>query len=118
MLGVRSDVGDLLAAADVFVLASRWEGLPGAAIEALAMGTPIVATDIPATRDVVGHNGLLVGVGDHEDLARAILNVVTSRNDARKRADAGMEDFRRRFTAGAMLDGMAHLYASLARAER
>lgn len=117
-LGVRTDVGDLLAAADVFVLASRWEGLPGAAIEALAMGTPIVATDIPATRDVVGDNGLLVAVGDHGDLAEAIVEVAMFPDDARRRAAVGMEDFGRRFTVGTMLDGMEHLYATVARPRR
>ena len=82
------------------------------------MGTPIVATDIPATRDVVGDNGLLVAVGDHGELARAILEVATFGDDARQRADAGMEDFRGRFSAAAMLDGMAQLYAEVARPER
>jgi len=117
-LGVRTDVGDLLSAADVFVLTSRWEGLPGAAIEALALGTPIVSTDIPATRDVVGENGLLVPVGDHDGVARAIVEVASSPDEARRRAECGMQDFHRRFTAAAMLDGMAQLYASVARPRR
>ena len=53
-LGARDDIPDLMVAADVFVLPSRWEGLPGAVIEAMALETPVVATDLPGVREVLG----------------------------------------------------------------
>jgi glycosyltransferase involved in cell wall biosynthesis len=83
-LGVQDDVSlagfcanpyPAMAAADVFVLSSRWEGSPGALIEAMACGTPVVATDCPSgPRDLLagGRYGRLVGVGDVEALARSI----------------------------------------------
>lgn len=117
-LGVRADVGDLLVASDVFVLSSRWEGLPGAAIEALAVGTLIVASDIPAVRDVVGVNGLLVPAENAAALARAVAEVLGHPDEARARADSGRADFRNRFTATAMLDGMARLYRDTATRRR
>lgn len=73
-LGHREDVAELLAAFDGFVLASHREGYPRAAMEAAAMGLPIVATDIRGCREVVvpGINGVLVPVGDVTALMAAL----------------------------------------------
>lgn len=73
-LGMRSDVDDLYQAMDIFVLPSHREGFPRAAMEAAAMGVPVVATDIRGCREVVDHrsNGLLVPVKDPDGLAAAI----------------------------------------------
>lgn len=73
-LGHRGDVPDLLVAADLFVFPSLWEGLGGALIEALALEVPIVATDLPAVREVVVDEvtGLLVPPGDEGLLAKSI----------------------------------------------
>ena len=74
LLGLRPDVPDLLAAADLFVLPSLWEGLPMALVEAMAAGLPVVATEVSGTRAVMvdGETGLLVPPGDVPALARAI----------------------------------------------
>lgn len=74
LLGMRSDVEDLYAAMDVFVLASHREGVPRAAMEAAAMGLPAVTTDVRGCRQVVEHGatGLLVPVRDPMALAEAI----------------------------------------------
>jgi glycosyltransferase involved in cell wall biosynthesis len=48
----RTDVARLLLASDVFLFPSLWEGLPGAALEALAAGLPVVASDIPPIREI------------------------------------------------------------------
>lgn len=69
------DLDQSMCRASVFVLPSRWEGLPGVLIEALALGTPVVATDCPGgTREVLenGRWGELVPVDDAEALAEAI----------------------------------------------
>jgi len=73
-LGHRDDVDRLYAAMDVFVLASHREGFPRAAMEAAAMGLPVVATDIRGCREVVdpGATGALVPVGEPPALAAAL----------------------------------------------
>ena len=73
-LGHRDDVDDLLGAFDGFVLASHREGFPRAAMEAAAMGLPIVATDIRGCREVVEQdvNGALVPVRDPAAIAAAL----------------------------------------------
>ncbi len=87
-LGMRDDVEDLYAAFDLFVLPTWREGFPRAAMEAAAMGLPIVATDIRGCRQVVddGVNGLLVPVRAPARLADAIAHVAT---DSQRRAAMG-----------------------------
>ena len=73
-LGHRTDVDRLLQAADIFVLPTYREGLPRSVIEAMACGLAVVATDIPACRELVreGETGLLVPPRDAARLAEAI----------------------------------------------
>ena len=76
-LGMRTDVDELYHAMDVFVLPSHREGFPRAAMEAAAMGLPVVATDIRGCREVVAPdvNGQLVPVRDPEALSAAIAEI-------------------------------------------
>lgn len=76
LAGFRPNPFPDVRAADVFVLSSRWEGLPTVLIEAMAVGTKVVATDCPSGPFEIlrgGELGHLVPVGDAEALARAIL---------------------------------------------
>jgi glycosyltransferase involved in cell wall biosynthesis len=69
-----------LIAADCFVLSSAWEGSPNVLTEALAMGTPVVATDCPSGPVEILENGKygpLVEIGDEQAMAKAILAVLT-----------------------------------------
>jgi glycosyltransferase involved in cell wall biosynthesis len=77
-LGNRDDVPELLAAADVFAFPSVYEGLGGAVIEAMAMGLPIVASDLPALREVVedGRNAILVPPASGSALAGALARLL------------------------------------------
>lgn len=73
-LGSRTDIEDVLASFDVFVLPSHREGFPRAAMEASAMGLPVVATDVRGCRQVVQHDetGFVVPVKDSHELAKAL----------------------------------------------
>ncbi len=76
LLGHRTDVPDLLAAADVFVLSSRWEARALVAQEALRTGVPLVATDAGGIPELVGDAALLVAPGDDAAFARAVARVL------------------------------------------
>jgi glycosyltransferase involved in cell wall biosynthesis len=91
MVGQRDDYLRFLRAFDVFAFPSLWEGLPYAPIEAMAVGTPVVATAVAGTTDLVSHEetGLLVPARDEKSLAEAIVRVLTNDDLARQLADRG-----------------------------
>lgn len=72
LLGRRDDVADLLAAADVVVVPSSWEGQPLVVQEALRAGAPLVATAVGGIPDLVGDAAVLVPYGDPAALADAV----------------------------------------------
>jgi len=115
-LGPRADVEALQRAASVFVLPSVSEGLPNALLEALACGTPSVATDIPGTRDVVSHEkeALLVPVDDVDALAGAIVRLLRDRELARRLAAAGRARIESEFDIERVTEQYAALFSELA----
>lgn len=72
------DVFDLVAIANVFVFASLYEAMPMAIVEAMGLGIPIVAGDIPATREVLGDAGIFVPLDDAEAIAIAVRQILES----------------------------------------
>jgi len=86
-------VPELLTASDVFILTSRREGLPKAVMEAMAVGLPIVATDVRGNRDLVksGENGYLVPLDDVEQTAIAIERLINSENLRRSMGEKSKE---------------------------
>ena len=93
LLGYRDDVPDLMAAADIFVLPSRFEGLPMSVIEAMLTGLPVVATNVrgPAEQVVPEATGLLVPAGDSSALAAALARVVGDKALCARMGAAGRE---------------------------
>jgi glycosyltransferase involved in cell wall biosynthesis len=86
-LGYRRDVAELLAAADGLVLSSSWEGLPNVVMEALASGTPVVATEVGGVRELVtdGESGYIVPVEDEAGLASAMAKLMAAPRPERAR---------------------------------
>lgn len=115
-LGRRADVPELLAQAQVFVLASRQEGFPLSVLEAMRAGLPVVASDVGGTREAVedGRTGRLVARGDREGMARALGDLLAD-PEARARAGAaGRAAYEAGFTARKMVAGTREVYAELA----
>jgi glycosyltransferase involved in cell wall biosynthesis len=110
-LGFRSDVPELLCGADAFVSASRWEGSPGSVIEAMALEAPIVATDIPAVREVLGDRdaAVLSAPEDASALARAMAHVLDDRGSQARVARARAR-FLDCFTIDRIADRMIAFY--------
>ena len=74
-LGIRSDVPQLLAAADVVVLSTAYEGMSLSLLEAMAARRPLIASDVPGVHDLVSGAGLLFPYGDDRRLAELIRQV-------------------------------------------
>jgi len=106
LLGYLDDPTPLMAGLDVYVSPSLSEGLGGATAEALALGVPVVSTDVGGVREVVsdGDSGLLVPPGDANALADAIELILDDPALAGRLADFGAADARTRFGADRAID--------------
>jgi glycosyltransferase involved in cell wall biosynthesis len=93
MLGYRTDVPALLAAADIFTLPSRFEGLPMSVIEAMLTGLPVVATNIrgPGEQVIDGMTGISVAVGDAVGLGAALGRLVRDPDLRARMGQAGRQ---------------------------
>lgn len=115
-LGHRTDVVGLLTAADVFCFPSEREGFGGVLIEALAVGCPIVASDIPTTREVLrlgpGYAGLVTAVGDAVALGAGLDAALRARDSGG--VEAGRQLFEQRFTIGAVSAQLAAFFRAAA----
>lgn len=115
-LGFRDDVADLVAAADVACLSSVWEAVPLAAQEAAFLGTPVVATDVGGTGELIedGVTGRLVPPNRPSALAGALADVLADPDRAQAYADAARARVAADFSATAMLGRLAEIYRSYA----
>lgn len=72
LLGIRSDIPELMSASDVFVLSSAWEGFGLVIAEAMACERLVVATDCGGVKEVIGECGITVAIKSPADLAEAL----------------------------------------------
>jgi glycosyltransferase involved in cell wall biosynthesis len=112
-LGLRRDMAALLDAADGFVLASAWEGMPLVLGEAMAMEKPVVATDVGGVRELAGEEGIIVPAKSPESLAQAMLT--TMRRSEGERARAGQAG-RKRIASAFSMEAKADQWEALYRA--
>lgn len=114
-LGNRSDVSELLAASDLFVLPSLWEGLPMSLLEAMATGLPIVATEVSGTVQVMipGETGILVSPGDTLQLAQAIEQLLADPGQAQAMGAAARRRVEVEFSARKQANEHLALYRCL-----
>ena len=104
-VGVREDIADILAAADLFVLPSLSEGFPFVLLEALAMGRPVVASRVNGVPELIEDHktGLLVPARDPQALAAAIREVLSDPTAASKMGADGRAVVREWFTVDRMV---------------
>ena len=114
-LGERGDVPRLLPHCDVFWSTSAQAGQSNAILEAMAAGVPVVATDIPGTRDLVVHetSGCLVPVGDRAGFTRWTNKLLDDAALARRLGGAGQQRALREFSVEKMIERHAALYREL-----
>jgi glycosyltransferase involved in cell wall biosynthesis len=114
-LGPRRDLGNLLAAMDVFVLPSLWEGLPLSMVLAMGAGVPVVATRVAGIPEVVddGRTGLLVPPGDAEALGAALARVLNEPELRRRMSEEARASVLPRFGVNRYVDSVVALYDRL-----
>jgi glycosyltransferase involved in cell wall biosynthesis len=115
-LGHRADVPDLLAAADLLVLPSRWEGMPNVVLEAMASALPVVATKAAGVVELLGPlvDRQTVEIGDGEALTEAIIQIAGQPALAAELGQANRQRVAEHFS----LERMIQAYAELYRTER
>jgi glycosyltransferase involved in cell wall biosynthesis len=116
LLGQRSDVREVLAALDVFVLPSRTEGMSNALLEAMAMACPVVATAVGGTPEVVvpGETGVLVPPAEPAAMAAAVARLLAAPELAARLGAAARRRIENRYGSRAMVRRLEGLYAAVA----
>ncbi len=115
LVGFRTDVHDWLAAADVVVVPSRWEGMPLTMLESMAVGRSVVATDVSGTHEALGDSaGRIVPTGNIMELAAAIVERLREPTLAAAEGAAGRERAERSHDVRKTTAAVTALYAELA----
>lgn len=114
--GVVDDLAEQLITFDVFVLCSRWEGLPRSLIEAMACGLPVIASDVGGVSELIeeGHNGYLVPLADDIKFANAMESYLLSPALAREHGRTGLKKYEADYTLDVMLRRYCNEYLSVA----
>ncbi len=114
-LGSRGDVLDVLAGADVFVFPSLYEGLGGSLIEAMGLELPVIASDLPATREILedGRNAILVEPGSVAQLAVALDTLIEDPERAMRMGRRSRVIYESRFRLESVVERMVQLYREL-----
>ncbi len=115
MLGLRSDVPLLMAAADVFCLCSRWEGFPNVLVEAMASRLPAVTTSFAGVREIVDDGpdriARAVDIDDDEAMAGHVAELLADPVAGAALADAACVSVRYRFSWDRLIRDLERLYA-------
>ena len=117
LAGARPSVADEIAAADVFVVPSRWESGPLVLLEAMALGRPVVTTDVGFAATVVrdGDTGRLVPVGDVARMRQAITAMLDDPDDASAMGARGRAAVEATYSAAELVDRIEGVYRSVLR---
>jgi glycosyltransferase involved in cell wall biosynthesis len=115
VIGWRPEIPRFLKAATLFVLPSRWEGMPNVVLEAAVAGVPIIATETEGVREIIesGRTGTLVEIGDTGRLADVILAALRDRTLPLEMADALQHKVAEGFTWCSVVARYDRLYESL-----
>lgn len=114
LLGFSDDINPMLKGCDLFVLASLFEGMPNVVMEAMAMGKPVVATDVNGARELMGTNesgtecntGIIIPPRDPQAIADAIRSIIDSPSALYTLGQAGYERVKNTFTTEAMVSNL------------
>jgi glycosyltransferase involved in cell wall biosynthesis len=111
-VGTRKDIPEILAALDLFIQPSLWEGFSLAILEALAIGAPVVATAVGGAAEVIrpGIDGLLIPPGEVSSLIATVREVILDPRKYREMGQRGKQTVGQKFTRAKHIAGLQELY--------
>lgn len=114
-LGVRKDIGKLMESSNIFILPSRWEGLPMVILEAMSRGMGIIATKVGGIPEVIenGKEGILISPEDPEILAQTINKLLENEELRKNISQAAYKKVKDKFSIKAYFTHMLDFYSSL-----
>lgn len=114
MLGTRADVPQLLAASDILVLCSKWEGMPGALMEGMAAELPTISTNVGGVPELISHGktGILINPEDFNALYDALILCYTERKMAQT-LGRNAREYIEHFSVEHQVNSWLQLYSSL-----
>lgn len=114
-VGWQANIAGILAASDVLVLPSQWEGMPNVVLEAMASGRPVLAADVEGVRELLGEASEQIASSSDAQRWRTMLNrLLTDQSLAGELGARNRERAARQFSLEAMVRAYAELYSSLA----
>ena len=114
-MGVRADIPQVLAASDIFLFTTNFEGFPNALLEAMAAGLPVITTNFAGADELVkdGINGRIVPVDDVQGAVKVLRDYLDDPDDARKIALAAQSFVRQEFSMQKMVKQTTALYRAI-----
>lgn len=111
-VGWRNDVPQILAASELLVLPSRWEGMPNVVLQAMASGLPVVVSDVEGVRELLGDGAepQVVRYGDSASLTEKLVGLLTDRGRAADLGKRNRERSERKFTLAGMVAAYEELW--------
>jgi glycosyltransferase involved in cell wall biosynthesis len=115
MLGLRDDIPRILASADIYVMPSLREGMGQSTMEAMAMGVPVIVSNVGGLPELVIDNqtGIVVPPKDVSSLAKAMITMLSDKEKSRRLAEAARQSIRDKYSIERTIDKTLELYAAL-----
>ena len=114
-LGYRSDVPQLMADAQLFLLISKWEGFPRSILEAMRAGLPVVASDVGGVQESVvdGTTGFVIPPGDVAELRQCLRQLITNPELRVRMGEASRARYEEKFTFDRLVERTTGVYESI-----
>lgn len=114
----RSHVIDAVARADIYLSTAAWEGMPISLIEAMTLGTPVVASDCPGNIDTIRHDSTGVIYRTPAQAMSLITRILTDGNFRERLSRGGQQEARHRFSEDRFFDSIVRVYSAQLRGIR
>jgi len=111
-LGDRGDIAEVLASSDLFVLSTKWEGLPLSILEAMRAGLPVISSNVGGCSEAVEHGktGFLTAPANVKQLRESLENALSSKSLLKAMGQAGRNRFHRDFRIESMMSKLLDVY--------